>query len=66
MLSEAIYFYLNNYTVMASLRVWDGDIEPVGQLIETWVQFSGVPPKWSDWKTIPEISSSLGKIFEVD
>ena len=51
---------------MASLKVWNGDIEPVGQLIETWIQIRGVPPKWSDWTTIKEIASSLGKILEVD
>ena len=36
-LGEASYFYLKNNTVKASLRVWNGDIEPVGRLIETWV-----------------------------
>lgn len=51
---------------MASLKVWNGDIEPVGQLIETWIQIRGVPPKWSDWTTIKEIASSLGMILEVD
>jgi len=63
---EANYFYLKSNTVMASLKVWNGDIEPVGQLIETWIQIRGVPPKWSDWTTIKEIASSLGKILEVD
>ena len=65
-LGEASYFYMKNNTVMASLRVWNGDIEPVGRLIETWVQIKGVPPKWSDWTTIREIASSLGKLVEVD
>lgn len=51
---------------MASLRVWDGDIEPVGSLTETWVQIRGIPPKWSDWTTIREIATSLGKLVEVD
>jgi len=63
---EANYFYLKSNTVMASLKVWNGDIEPVGQLIETWIQIRGVPPKWSDWTTIKEIASSLGMILEVD
>jgi hypothetical protein len=60
------YFYLNKGAVMASLKVWDGEIEPVGQLIEAWVQVSGIPPKWSDWQTIREIASSLGRLMEVD
>jgi hypothetical protein len=51
---------------MASLRVWDGYMEPVGRLTETWVQIRGVPPKWSDWITIKEIASSLGRLSEID
>jgi hypothetical protein len=46
--------------------VWNGDIEPVGQLEEVWVQITGVPPKWCDWTTINEIASSLGKPGEID
>jgi hypothetical protein len=60
------YFYLNRGAVMASLKVWDGEIEPVGQLTETWVQVRGVPPKWNDWQTVREIASSLGRLMEVD
>lgn len=65
-LGKATYFYLKNDEVMASLRVWDGDIEPVGHLKETWVQITGVPPKQCDWETIKEIASSLGKLLEID
>jgi hypothetical protein len=65
-LGKATFFYLKNDEVMASLRVWDGDIEPVGRLTETWVQIRGVPPRWTDWITIKEIASSLGKLSEVD
>ncbi|CAN6363764.1 unnamed protein product [Urochloa humidicola] len=65
-LGKATYFYLKRETVMASLRVWDGDIEPVGQLSETWVVIKGVPPKWADWVTIKQIASSLGKLIEID
>jgi hypothetical protein len=60
------YFYLNKGAVMASLKVWDGEIEPVGQLAEVWVQVRGVPPKWNDWQTIREIASCLGRLMEVD
>jgi hypothetical protein len=65
-LGEATYFYLKNDEVMASPRVWNGNIEPVGQLKDVWVQIKGVPPKWCDWVTIKEIASSLGKLGEVD
>jgi hypothetical protein len=30
------------------------------------VQIIGVPSKWSDWVTIKEIASSLGKMNEID
>jgi hypothetical protein len=65
-LGKATFFYLKNEEVMASLRVWNGDIEPVGQLEEVWVQITGIPPKWCDWITIKEIASSLGKLCEID
>lgn len=58
-IGKASYFYLRNDTVMAPLRIWNGDIEPVGTLTETWVQIRGIPPKWCDWTTIREIASSL-------
>jgi hypothetical protein len=37
--------------VLVSLRAWTGDIDPYDVLEEVWVQFSGIPPKWSTWKT---------------
>jgi hypothetical protein len=65
-LGKATFFYLKDDEVMASLRVWDGDIEPVGRLTKTWVQIRGVPPKWTNWITIKEIASSLGRLSEID
>ncbi|CAO2046389.1 unnamed protein product [Urochloa humidicola] len=65
-LGKATYFYLKGDSVLASIRVWNGDIEPVGHLTEAWVVIKGVPPKWADWITIKEIASSLGKLLEVD
>jgi hypothetical protein len=46
--------------------VWNGDVEPVGNLIEVWVQIRGIPPKWVDWDTIREVASILGLMIEVD
>ncbi|CAO2201094.1 unnamed protein product [Urochloa humidicola] len=65
-IGKASYFYLKKDSVMVSLRVWNGDIEPVGQLVEAWIQIKGVPPKWCDDITIRQIASSLGKPMEID
>jgi hypothetical protein len=48
------------------LRAWAGDVEPYDVLDEIWVQIRGIPPKWSDWKTFNQITSSLGRMVEVD
>lgn len=59
-------FYLNKGTVVASLSVWNGEIEPLGSLTEVWVQITGIPPKWVDWNTLREVSSGIGMMIEVD
>lgn len=51
---------------MASLSVWNGEIEPIGSLTEVWVQTTGIPPKWVDWHTLREVTSSIGLMVEVD
>jgi hypothetical protein len=33
-------FNLNRSGVVASLRVWDGDVEPIGSLVDVWVQIT--------------------------
>jgi hypothetical protein len=30
------------------------------------VHVSGIPPKWSNWKSFQQISSTLGRMMEVD
>jgi hypothetical protein len=50
--NDGTYFYLNGGEVMASLKIWNGDIVPVGKLEEVWVQVKGIPPKWCDWETL--------------
>jgi hypothetical protein len=52
--------------VLVSLKAWSGDIEPYDSLDMVWVQVRGVPPKWSSWKCLKQIASSLGKMVEVD
>lgn len=59
-------FYLNKGVVVASLSVWNGDIEPLGTLTEVWVQITGIPPKWVDWNTLREVVSGIGMMVEVD
>jgi hypothetical protein len=51
---------------LVSLKAGSGDIDPYDSLDEVWIQISGIPPKWSNWKTFRQISSSLGKLLEVD
>lgn len=46
--------------------MWDGDVEPIGSLVDVWVQISGIPPKWFDWDIMREVASSLGLMVEVD
>jgi hypothetical protein len=65
-INDGTYFYLNGGEVMASLKIWNGDIVPVGKLEEVWVQVKGIPPKWCDWETLRRVASTLGKLTEVD
>ena len=62
---DITYFYLKG-GVLASLKVWNGDMEPVSKLSDVWVQIKGIPPNWCDWLIVKQISSCLGKLIEVD
>jgi hypothetical protein len=63
---KASVFDLNKLRIVGSLSVWNGEVEPIGSLVDVWVQIQGIPPKWVDWKTLWEVSSSLGRMIEVD
>ena len=65
-INKISYFYLEKGTVMASLKVWNGNIEPVSSLTEVWVQVRGIPLKWCDWVTFRQVASTIGKLVEVD
>jgi hypothetical protein len=65
-IGKTTLFYLNQGSVVASLSVWNGDIEPLGTLTDVWVQITGIPPKWVDWDTLREVASSIGLMVEVD
>jgi hypothetical protein len=43
-MGDVIWFPLNK-GVMASLKAWDGEIQPIGRLKEAWVQVRGIPPQ---------------------
>jgi hypothetical protein len=65
-MGDVIWFPLSKEGVMASLKMWDGEIKPIGKLKEAWVQVRGIPPKWSEWGVFQQIASSLGKLVDVD
>lgn len=65
-IGKASVFDLNRPGVVGSLSVWNGEIEPIGSLVDVWVLIQGIPPKWVDWKTMCEVSSSIGRMIEVD
>jgi hypothetical protein len=65
-MGDVIWFPLNKEGVMASLKVCDGEIKPIGKLEEVWVQVRGIPPKWSKWEVLQQVPSSLGKLIDVD
>jgi hypothetical protein len=44
-MGDVIWFPLNKHGVMDSLKVWDGEINPMCRLVAAWVQVRGVPPK---------------------
>lgn len=66
MVGQATLFYLKGTNVLASLNPWNGDIEPIDELEEVWVQVKGIPPKWAHWWTIKDVATSLGLLMEID
>lgn len=59
-------FPLEGLDAVASLKPWNGDVEPVSTLEKVWVQMKGIPPKWADWWVIRDVASSIGLLLEVD
>jgi hypothetical protein len=66
LISGTTYIKMKKEGVLVSLKVWISDIDPYDTLDEIWVQVSGIPPKWSNWKTFRQVASSLGKMVEVE
>jgi hypothetical protein len=44
-MGDVIWFPLNKEGVMASLKAWDGETQPIGKLKEVWVQVRGIPSR---------------------
>jgi hypothetical protein len=66
LISDVTYFKMKKEGVLVSLKAWTCDIDPYDTLEEVWVQISGVPPKWSSWRTFRHITSSLDKMVGID
>lgn len=54
---KVIYFYFKN-GAMGSLRICNGEGEPVAELEENWVHVTGIPPKFSDGDTFKQVAST--------
>lgn len=65
-IGQASLFYFTGTKVVASLKPWNGDVEPISHMEEVWVQITGIPPKWTDWWAIKVVASSVGLLLEVD
>lgn len=65
-IGKASVFDMNRPGVVGSLSVWTGEAEPIGSLVEVWIQIKGIPPNWVDWRSLCEVASSLGRMVEVD
>lgn len=65
-INKTTYFFVEDGSVMVSLREWNGNIDPISSLSEVWVQLRGIPPKWCDWETFRQVPSTVGKLVDVD
>ncbi|KAM0876127.1 hypothetical protein ACQ4PT_036376 [Festuca glaucescens] len=45
---------------------WEGEAEPFEEFQEVWVKILGIPAKWLTWKTICQISTTLGVLVNID
>lgn len=45
---------------------WEGEAEPFEEFQEIWVKIYGIPAKWLTWKTVCQISTSLGVLVNID
>ncbi|KAM0897032.1 hypothetical protein ACQ4PT_022817 [Festuca glaucescens] len=45
---------------------WEGEAEPFEEFQEVWVKIIGIPAKWLTWKTICQVSTTLGVLVNID
>jgi hypothetical protein len=45
---------------------WEGEAEPFEEFQEVWVKILGIPANWLTWKTICQISTTLGVLVNID
>jgi hypothetical protein len=54
---EGVVIYFEN---------WEGEAEPFEEFQEVWVKICGIPAKWLTWKTICQVSTTLGVLVNID
>ncbi|KAM0878763.1 hypothetical protein ACQ4PT_034655 [Festuca glaucescens] len=57
---------INKEGVSVCFTMWNGELDPFGELQEVWVKVQGIPPKWCTWKVIAQVASSLRVLVNVD
>jgi hypothetical protein len=45
---------------------WEGEAVPFEEFQEIWIKIFGIPVKWLTWKTICQISTTLGVLVNID
>jgi hypothetical protein len=52
--------------VVIYFEIWEGEAEPFEEFQEIWVKICGIPAKWLTWKTICQVSTTLGVLVNID
>jgi hypothetical protein len=59
-------FNLRKEGVQVEVTEWIGDLDHFSELVEVWVQFEGIPPRWCEWKVFAQMVSGFGLLLDVD